>query len=265
MSYFRAHKKDLSPFYISFSHLHPAMSNIDKSLDELIAAKSQKRQQDQKKLSQKKVVSSTGKVGKSTKIAKLKAKDKAQKRDKAVAAPADVDDASFWATRIIVSNLPPEITEAQVRTFFAQHVGAIRQCIGSYTSKGRSTGTFTITFRKEGLAKAAMDKYDGTPIDKGATRMSVLIVLEAANKPLAARLQLKAREEPKQAKSKPRAASGKDKSAKSKVSTIPADASSGRKRRLKKTRTIPRTKTAAELDAEMDDYFAAAPETDIIA
>lgn len=59
------------------------------------------------------------------------------------------------ATKIIISNLPADVTEAAVRDLLQSTVGPVRSVHLSYNSSGKSNGVATILFKNKGDANKA--------------------------------------------------------------------------------------------------------------
>jgi THO complex subunit 4 len=59
------------------------------------------------------------------------------------------------ASKIIISNLPGDVTEAAVRDLMQSTVGPVRTVQMSYTSTGKSTGAATVIFKNKGDANKA--------------------------------------------------------------------------------------------------------------
>lgn len=87
--------------------------------------------------------------------------------------------------KIIVSNLPPDVNEENIkvcvhkqgnkkghglmcldRTFFTQTVGSVQSLSLSYDAQGRSKGVATVTFSKKGDAQKAFKEYNNRLIDR---------------------------------------------------------------------------------------------------
>lgn len=178
------------------------------------------------------------------------------------------------ARRVVVSNLPLDINEQAVQQYFSESVGKIRKVVGSYRGDGSPSGTYTITFDKNGAASRMFDKFNNQPIDGGKSRLSVQILLDPS--------------EGQQSTLKGRIG------ALSSAPDAAADAALSRKRRLTSKRGKPesakplkavetketknpvkakgkgtvkkaprRTRSTADLDAEMSDYFANAEKNEI--
>ncbi|KAK0277452.1 RNA-binding RNA annealing protein [Friedmanniomyces endolithicus] len=155
-------------------------------------------------------------------------------------------------SKIIVSNLPFDITETQLKDFFTKAVGAVKKVLLSYGPNGRSRGEATVIFNKSTKAIEAQEAFNGVKVDDKAMRVEIVggsAASVAQAKTLADRMakpKNAARENTKAnvaktAGPKPAAANG---------------APAGRREKKKSGRAgKPKAKTADELDAEMADYF----------
>jgi len=164
-------------------------------------------------------------------------------RARAAATPA-TDTAKAVAQgseKIIVSNLPGDVNEAQVKELFNQTVGPLKEITLHYDANGRSKGIATVTFQKKGDGTKAFQQYNNRLID-GKRPMKIEIVFDPS-KPL----PLSSRVAPA-----PVATNG--------VQTPTPRVGGGRARRIRargggrKADRAP--KSAADLDAEMEDYTA---------
>ncbi|EPX73994.1 RNA binding protein Mlo3 [Schizosaccharomyces octosporus yFS286] len=135
-------------------------------------------------------------------------------------------------SKIIVSNLPPDVTEAQVRELFVKSIGPCKRVSLAYGPNGRSKGIATVIFSRQGDATRAYEQYEGRMVD-GTRKMKVEIILDPSRQlnSLAARV-------------------------------APAKANTPNKPKASKKRNVRRSKgnnrpkkSAEELDKEMDDYF----------
>jgi len=143
------------------------------------------------------------------------------------------------ADKIIVSGLPLDVNEAQVKDLFAQTIGPVREVSLTYNSQGKSKGTATVHFSRKGDGNKAYQQYNNRLID-GSQPMKIEIVVDPIRAvPLASRVA-PAPKAAAAAAPQPRAAA-------------PAKRRPARAPRVKQT-----PKTAADLDAEMEDYTAAA-------
>ena len=242
-------------------------SQVDKALDSIIDSKSGSKKRPRGRTVAKKTAlggkaraKTPGKAAKAAKADKIAAA--------AAAAATSTQDPTYYALRAIVSGMPRDVSEAQVREFFSKEVGPLGKVEGSYNAKGTPTGSFTLTFRKQGHAAQAMNRFNDTAVDGGARTMKVQVIMDPSAKPLAARLSLPATKSAGKdsasttavSKSAKRRAKAKAKAAVAATggaaAAKPAQQNGGAKksaRRGKKGRPV---KSAAELDAEMNDYFA---------
>ncbi|KAJ2936475.1 hypothetical protein H1R20_g618, partial [Candolleomyces eurysporus] len=151
---------------------------------------------------------------------------------KAPAAPA------VSSEKIMVSGLPLDVNEAQVKDLFHQTIGPVREVTLSYNAQGKSKGTATVLFSRKGDANKAYQQYNNRLIDGNQPMKIDLIVDPVRAVPLASRV------------------------APAPVAKAAAPPRSGpvRRRRGGAPRRGPKPapKTAADLDAEMEDYTAAA-------
>ncbi|KDE06008.1 hypothetical protein MVLG_03690 [Microbotryum lychnidis-dioicae p1A1 Lamole] len=67
--------------------------------------------------------------------------------------------------KIVISNLPTDVNEQQVRELFTSTVGPIISASMAYDAQGRSKGTATIHFRKAADATKAFQQYNKRLID----------------------------------------------------------------------------------------------------
>ncbi|KAK7462921.1 RNA-binding RNA annealing protein [Stygiomarasmius scandens] len=159
-----------------------------------------------------------------------------------VATPAAPTGAqSQIADKIMVSNLPQDVNEQQVKELFSQTVGPLREVTLHYDAAGRSKGVASVQFSRKGDGHKAFNQYNNRLID-GKRPMKIEIVMDPTKAPapsLASRV----------APATTAAAGG-------------APARGGpRKRGVGRGRggrrgggTDRPAKSAADLDAEMEDY-----------
>jgi len=167
-------------------------------------------------------------------------------RARAAAATTSTTDAAKGVTqsseKIIVSNLPGDVNEAQVKELFSQTVGPLKDITLHYDAAGRSKGVATVSFQRKGDGTKAFQQYNNRLID-GKRPMKIEIVVDPSKPlPLASRVA-----------PAPVATNGAQTPA-----PRAGGASRGRRARgrgnARKTERPP--KTAADLDAEMEDYTA---------
>lgn len=136
-------------------------------------------------------------------------------------------------SKVIVSNLPVDVTEAQVKVrfgycssqeLFSTTIGPLRRALMSYKANGQSTGVVTVEFQRAEDANRAYAQYNNRLIDSKRP-LKIEVVVDPARAPAATAQPAK----PAQPKAR------KSRSARSKRAARPV-------------------KTAEDLDAEMEDY-----------
>jgi len=152
------------------------------------------------------------------------------------------------STKIIVSNLPQDVNEAQIKELFSSTVGALKEVNLHFDSNGKSKGVAFVTFSKKGDANKAYGSYNNRLID-GKRPMKIEIVLEPPPPPTLAQRVGAPAAQPKVAAAP--AANGNASAAPKKA---PGRGRSGRGRGGKKRGPDRPTKSLADLDAEMEDY-----------
>ncbi|KAG8628451.1 hypothetical protein KVT40_004324 [Elsinoe batatas] len=158
-------------------------------------------------------------------------------------------------SKIIVSNLPDDVTEQQIKEYFSSTVGPVRSALINYTKTGKSTGVATIVFQKSNSAAEAAKAYNGVKVDNRPMRIEVIVDAGSVAAPPAPKGLKDRIAAPKSAAPK-NAAAAKPKAAGGKPVNGAAPASDQNGRRAKKPRNArPKKKTAEELDADMADYF----------
>ncbi|GAA5838412.1 hypothetical protein JCM3766R1_005539 [Sporobolomyces carnicolor] len=89
----------------------------------------------------------------------------------AVAAQVHVGD------KIIVSNLPDDVNEQQIKELFHTTVGTVKSVNLSYNAQGKSKGIATIQFQRAEFATSAYQQYNKRLID-GKRPMKVEIIVD---------------------------------------------------------------------------------------
>ncbi|KAF8069039.1 hypothetical protein FPV67DRAFT_1490853 [Lyophyllum atratum] len=143
------------------------------------------------------------------------------------------------ADKIIVSNLPIDVNEAQIKELFTQTVGPLREVTLHYDSNGRSKGVAAVQFQRKGDGTKAFQQYNNRLID-GKKPMKIEIVVAPAPATLASRVAPAAGAAPANGTAPRTGARGGRRGRGGKAG--------GRKERP--------AKSAADLDAEMEDYTA---------
>ncbi|KAL5378755.1 hypothetical protein PMIN06_011602 [Paraphaeosphaeria minitans] len=174
------------------------------------------------------------------------------------AAPAVPAAPSGGETKIMISNLPFDVEENQLKEYFntVVNVGKPRRILLQYGPNGKSLGSATVIFNKSEQAIKATNALQGVKIDGKPIRVELLVsaAAVAAQPPssFADRItQPKKADKPKPATAaKAAPAAGRERGR--------GDRAAGRGRGGRGGRERSKKKTQEELDAEMEDYFPAA-------
>ncbi|PPR06813.1 hypothetical protein CVT26_003839 [Gymnopilus dilepis] len=197
---------------------------MDKSLDEIIKSKPKGRRGVRRTSARTQVL---GKGAASPAV-----------RARATAAVPETKAVPQATEKIIVSNLPSDVNEAQIKDLFTQTVGPLRDITLSYDASGRSKGIATVVFQKKGDGAKAFQQYNNRLID-GKRPMKIEMVLDPSKPlPLASRVA-------------PAPAAAKTAATRTSIRGRRVRGRGG----ARKSDRPP--KTAADLDAEMEDYTAA--------
>ncbi|KAF1956314.1 RNA-binding domain-containing protein [Byssothecium circinans] len=178
--------------------------------------------------------------------------------------------------KIMISNLPQDVEETQLKDYFATavQVGRPKKVTVQYGANGRSLGTATVTFTRQEQAAKATAALQGVKIDSRPIRVEMLVsaanVAAATARPnnLADRVTYATPPHINSTKSNARSSQPKKDKPKPVTETKAAPggargarggrAGRGRGRDGRGGRERTKKKTVEELDAEMDDYFPAA-------
>ncbi|KAE8387812.1 RNA binding domain protein [Aspergillus alliaceus] len=212
---------------------------LDKSLDEILVNRRQGARRRNRRAAQgKPAPAAVGGVKKSTKAAKL-----AGKAVQAGHHPGSTE------SKIMVSGLPSDVNEANIKEYFSKSAGPVKRVMLTYNQNGTSRGIASIVFSKPDTAAKAAKDLNGLLVD--GRPMKIEVVVDASHapevqapKPLGERVA--------QTKSQPKPA----------TASKATDNARGRNRRGRGGRNAaksnrPKPKTVEELDAEMVDYFGA--------
>ncbi|KAK1832177.1 hypothetical protein QBC39DRAFT_371279 [Podospora conica] len=153
-------------------------------------------------------------------------------------------------SKIMVSNLPKDVSEGQIKEYFQSAVGQVKKVDLSYGPKGDSKGVAQVTFHHADGASKAFSKLNGLLIDNRPVKVEVLVAsadLIPQPKTLGQRITAP--------KAQPKSAATVKHSAAPKGA---AAAKKGKKGPVKAKSVRPAKKTAEELDSEMADYFVGA-------
>ncbi|KAF4633677.1 hypothetical protein G7Y89_g4440 [Cudoniella acicularis] len=147
-------------------------------------------------------------------------------------------------SKILVSNLPKDVTEAMIKEYFVKSIGPIKRCDISYGPGGVSRGIATIVFARPDSASKAVETLNGVLVDGKSMKIDVILdAKHAAAIPAPKGLS----ERITQPKSQPKSAAA--------TKATPSTRGKGTRGRGKAKNARPAKKTAEELDSEMVDYF----------
>jgi len=161
-------------------------------------------------------------------------------------------------SKVVVSNLPKDVNESQIKEYFNSSVGAVKRVEVSYGPGGVSRGIATITFSKVDGASKAFSALNGLLVDNRPIKIEIVVTGDkaAAIVPTAKPLNDRISQPKTQPKAQPKSAANKKKKDAA-GNAAGADARPNRAGRAKKRSSRPAKKTAEELDSEMADYFVA--------
>ncbi|QIW99830.1 hypothetical protein AMS68_005348 [Peltaster fructicola] len=154
-------------------------------------------------------------------------------------------------SKIIVSGLPEDVDETQIKDYFTKTVGHVKKAMLTYGPQGRSRGVATLIFSKPGSAAEAAQQLNGVKVDGRAMRIEVVVGAKNVTAAPAKTLGDRITSQPKSAaRTKPvRGAKDAPKAA------APNGAKPARGGKKSGRAGRPKPKTSEELDAEMQDYF----------
>jgi len=222
-------------------------ANVDRSLDDILKEKkanrlASRRSRKGNKAGGKGAPAPVGGIKKPSKPAKGATKG----------TPTGPSSASR-SNKIVVSGLPLDVTQDQIKEYFQKQVGPVRRVDIRYNQNGSSRGIADIIFSKpESATKAAKD-LNGMLVDKRPMKIEVVmdagsVPEQAPSRSLGERVAANPKAQPKSATNTKVSANGAPKGGR---------AAAGRGAKPKRGRNAgrPKPKTAEELDAEMTDYF----------
>ncbi|EED80754.1 predicted protein [Postia placenta Mad-698-R] len=202
---------------------------MDKTLDEIIAT----RPKGIRRTTNRRGSAKTQVLGSPTApIAKARANAAANGTKTAAPTAAQPSD------KIIVSNLPPDVNELQVKELFHTTVGPLRDVTLHYDSQGRSKGVAAVQFQRRGDGTKAFQQYNNRLID-GKRPMKIEIVVDPTRPAPPASLAARVAPAPAVATEVTR------------TGGRPRRGRGGPRRKNERP-----AKTVADLDAEMEDYTA---------
>ncbi|KAJ5558816.1 Nucleotide-binding alpha-beta plait [Penicillium sp. DV-2018c] len=217
-------------------------ANLDKSLDDLVGSRRQTGRQAGRRRGSRRAAAKPAAVG------GVKKHTKAAPKAAQNAHPAPVAQAG--SSKILVSGLPSDVSEANIKEYFIKSAGPVRKVMLTYNQNGTSRGIASIIFTKPDTAAKATKELNGLLVDGRPMKIEVVydashVAAAPAPRPLTERVAQKPR--PKSA------AAPKPKE--NKRATTEKKSRRGKAPRPNPGRGKP--KTVEELDAEMADYFTA--------
>ncbi|KAK4688439.1 hypothetical protein P7C73_g1671, partial [Tremellales sp. Uapishka_1] len=135
-----------------------AAMDIDKPLDEIIAAKPRTKRGPRKPRAPGTGASAAPRGG-------APAAGGARDRYASTVPKTAAKPLAAEATKIIVSNLPTDVTEAAVRDLMQSTVGPVKHAQITYNAGGKSTGVATVLFKNRGDGNKAHAAYHNRMID----------------------------------------------------------------------------------------------------
>ncbi|KAJ5508607.1 hypothetical protein N7527_010750 [Penicillium freii] len=218
-------------------------ANLDKSLDDLVGSRRQTARHSARRRS--------GSRRAATKPSAVGGVKKSTKATPKAAHPAPV--AQTGSSKILVSGLPSDVSEANVKEYFNKSAGPVRRVMLTYNQNGTSRGIASIQFARADTAAKATKELNGLLVD--GRPMKIEVVYDASHvptvpaaKPLTERIAQKAR--PKSA------AAPKAKENKTTATEKGSRRGKGPARPRGRNAGRGKPKTVEELDAEMVDYFS---------
>jgi THO complex subunit 4 len=142
------------------------MDNMNMSLDEIIKTRPKNHRRSSNRGGARAQV--LGNAGAISPAARQRIKAAKPTQEQPAAQPAD---------KIIVSNLPQDVNEQQVKELFHTTVGPLREVTLHYDSAGRSKGVASVQFSRKGDGTKAFQQYNNRLID-GKRPMKIEIVFD---------------------------------------------------------------------------------------
>jgi len=156
-------------------------------------------------------------------------------------------------SKIIISNLPSDVNEGQIKEYFSSTIGPVKKVLLVYGPQGQSRGIANVTFSRGDSAAKAVQELNGVKVD--GRPMKVDVIVDAKNAPPAP--------EPKKLSdriSQPKSAAKPKPATETKAKSAEKGKGGRRARGGRGGGRVGRVKKSEqELDAEMVDYFADAP------
>ncbi|KAI0970789.1 hypothetical protein F4678DRAFT_103114 [Xylaria arbuscula] len=160
-------------------------------------------------------------------------------------------------SKVVVSNLPKDVNEAQIKEYFTTSVGPIKRVELSYGPNSVSRGIATVTFHKPDGASKAFSVLNGILVDNRPIRIEIVVSAAKAAEIIPTPKTLT--ERVSQPKAQPKSAANDKKKDAGKVV---GSGSRGHNKKRPGRSSRPAKKTAEELDSEMADYFNSGDQND---
>ncbi|KAI0013217.1 RNA recognition domain-containing protein [Xylariaceae sp. FL0662B] len=218
---------------------------LDQSLDEILSTQ---RRGASGRGGRRSVRRSAGRPATTAPVGGVQKTSKQPRAAAAKQAPAKTAGGS-GESKVVVSNLPKDVTESQIKEYFVTSVGPIKRVELSYGPNSVSRGIATVAFAKPDGATKAYNALNGLLVDNKPIKIEIVVSAAKAAEMVPATKTLT--ERISQPKAQPKSAANDKK----KETAAKASATRGRKRRTRSGR--PAKKTTEELDSEMADYFEA--------
>lgn len=156
-------------------------------------------------------------------------------------------------SKIIVSNLPKDVTEQQIKEYFVTSVGPIKRVELSYGPNSQSRGIANVTFSKSDGASKAFQKLNGLLVDNRPIKIEIVVGAAQVEKVIPQPKTLA--ERTTQPKPQPKSAAADKHNG---VNGAKGGIARGLNKKRRGRNARPAKKTAEELDLEMEDYYNAA-------
>ncbi|KAI5928061.1 RNA recognition domain-containing protein [Camillea tinctor] len=158
-------------------------------------------------------------------------------------------------SKVVVSNLPKDVNESQIKEYFTTSVGPIKRVELSYGPNSVSRGIATVTFSKLDGASKAFNALNGLLVDNRPIKIEIVVSAAKAAEIIPPAKTLT--ERISQPKAQPKSAANDKKKEGAGKPTGAGARGRNNKRRGPTRNGRPAKKTAEELDSEMADYFEA--------
>jgi len=228
--------------------------NLDRSLDDILKERRTNPRRSTRRVAKTTAAAAIAPAGGIKK--NIKAPKATTKKGAAAAggAAAPTGPVAAGPSKIIVSNLPMDVTESQIKDYFVQTIGIVKKVLLTYGPNGQSRGVATIIFSDGKAASEAAKLHDGTKVDGRPMRVEVVLGAKQAPTPAPAKALSERISQAKQPKNQPKSAAPKTAASKA---AAPKAAAAKKTKKPARGRNAGRgkPKTAEELDAEMNDYF----------